>query len=494
MGFPTGHRETSDLWVEEFGPREARVGKMYTWQIRVTNLRDVPLHHVVLEQHIPANFTPSTANPTAKDANATQIEVGDLGPNEAKTVEMSGTPTQQGTLDACLSARYSPPRLCMSVAVVAPAIEAIAEGPSQADVCQDLVYRVRVTNSGSGTAHNLVLRATLPEGVQSSEGQKTIASNLGDINAKETKDFAVHLRAMQPGQITFQAWIHSDDAGDVKMQPIATNLLAPRLAVTIAGPKEEFLGSPLVYSVTVKNTGDAAATESKLRVGATPGSVSFVSAQYADGRQLSQEREGTGQDLGTLAPGEVRTINVNFRTDREGEMAFNATAVGRCAAEVTTSLKTRIRTLTAAAMEVTHDPDPVRVGTNVVYHIVAVNKGTATDHNVKVWVALPDSEQFINGTGSTAVTSAGQNIAFAVVPTLEPKQSVAWDITVKALKAQEAKVQVNMTTDSTRTPAIKVEPTKLFDVDSRIHERTNEAPQPGPIAPQPAPAPQTPNK
>ncbi len=515
MAFPTGNRATSDLLVEEIGACEARVGQPYTYQLRVTNLRSTPLKGVVLEQRIPETFqmaspdaaaTPaaapadsSAAAPAKSDTKSdtksmARIDVGDLAPNEAKTVQMTGTPTQQGTLDTCLSARFNPPMLCSMVNVVAPALRITAEGPSQADVCADLVYHYRVTNTGTGTAHNVVLQENLPDGLQTTDGKNSISANLGDITAGQNKDVTAHLKAGQPGKFSTQAAVASDDAGRAQAEAVATTLMAPRLAVTVAGPKEDYLGQPLTYQVTVKNNGDAPAANTKVRLGATPGSVEFVSAQNADGSKLSQEFSGGGQSLGTLAPGESHTVSITFRSLQQGQLSLSATAEAQCAQPVTTPVNTQVMTITASALIVTHDPDPVRVGTDVIYHITVQNKGSAADHNVNVTAALPASEQFVKGNGSTNVTADGQTITLGTIPELAPKQSLSWDVEAKAIKADEAQLKVSMTSESTQTAAVKIEPTKLYGDEANTQQKTNEAAVPTPVnpptpAPTPAPAP-----
>ena len=505
MAFPTGDRASSDLLIEENVPREARVGQPYRYQLKVTNLRPMTLRNVVLEQRIPDNVkvsAPSDASASPEgdrdrdrdqshDGRMERINVGQLDPHQSKTIEMTGTPSQVGSIDTCLSARYSPPTLCTMVNVVAPKLAITAEGSSQSDICQEIVYKYTVTNTGTGTAHNVQVQENLPQGLQTVDGQQTIAASVGDLLAGQSKSVTVRLKASQAGNFTTQAAARSDDAGNAQAQQVAMAVLAPRLAVTVAGPKEDYLGDELTYGVTVKNEGTAAADHATVRIGATPDSVQFIGARNTDGSSISREMPHTGQDLGNLAPGDSRSVSITFRALKEGHLTLDATAEARCAQPVTTPVETDIRTITASALVVTHDPDPVRVGNDVIYHISVQNKGSATDHNVKVTATLPGSEQFVKGNGGTAVDAAGNNVTFGVIPDLAPKQVVNWDVEAKALQPADADVHVSMTSDSTKTPAEKIEPTKLFGDDTTNQQRTNEA-QPVPTTS--APLPPAPNK
>ncbi|HEX4792698.1 MAG TPA: hypothetical protein VH370_02840 [Humisphaera sp.] len=471
--FPTGNRNNSELLVEEIGPREVRVGTPYTYQVRVTNLTDQKITGIILRQHASDNFA-FDEKMREREGRDARIEVGELGPKQSKTVDVTGTASQQGTLDTCLSAQYNPPTLCAQVAIVAPALQAVAEGPSRADVCQELDYRYTVTNTGTGTAHNVVLRMDLPEGLQANGG-RGVSLNVGDLGQGQSRTVVARVRADRAGQFRTRAVVASD-IGQIQTSEVATAVIAPRLAVTITGPKEQLADQPVTYRIDVKNVGEAAAAHTRLRVGATPGEVEFVNAQGGEGAQLASERQGGGQDLGTIEPGQARTVTINFRTRAGGSNAFDATAQADCAPPVTTSLNTELKTITASALIVTHDPDPVPVGRNVVYHVLVQNKGNETDHDVQVMATLPDGEQFVRGTGKTDVRANGQNLTFGVIPSLEPKQTITWDIEAKAIRAGQVDFKATMTTRSTPNPAVKIEPTKLYGGDTGVQTNTNVAP------------------
>lgn len=476
MSFPTGNRNSSDLMVEQIGAREVRVGQPYTYQIRVTNLTDQPLTGVIVRERVPENF--KLASEVARDEqdHRARFDIGDLGPKQSKTIDVTGTASEPGTLDTCLSAQYNPPMLCSHIAVVAPAIKAMVEGPSQVDVCQDLAYRYTVSNTGTGTAHNVVLQEALPNGLTTTDGQQSFSVNVGDLTQGQSKQVTARLRASEAGRYTTYAVAHSD-SGDAKTEQVSTQVLAPRLAVTISGPKEAYLGQPVAYQVTVTNKGDAPAMATRVRLGSTPGHVQFVSAVGADGARLASDREGGGETLGNLAPNESRSLTVNFNTVQNGEISVDATAAAKCAKDVTTYANTNIAAVTASALIVTHDPDPVMVGNNVTYKLIVENKGGVADHNVRVTATLPESEQYVSANGQTEATNNGREITFGPIATLEPKQRVMWTVTAKALQPQEsADLRATLVSEAEPKPAEKIEPTKLIAPQGGVETRTREAP------------------
>jgi len=487
MAFPTGNRNSSQLLVEEMAPREVRVGRPYTYRLRVTNLTNQRLSDVVLRQKIPADLALANEGPGAQQASynakrdqngQARFDVGDLGPNQSKTIEVTGTPGREGQIDTCLSAQFNPPTLCAVVMAVAPALRIQAYAQPEADICQDITERYTVTNTGTGTAHNVVLRADLPNGLETTEGQRKLETRVGDLGQGQSKEVMVRLRARQAGRFTARV-VADSDIGQVQAEEVNTVVRAPRLAVTIVAPKEQYSGDEISYRVTVKNNGDAAARDTRLRFGATPGMVEFMSAEGAEGRRLSSEHQNGGQNLGTIAPGEARNVMVHFRTLRGGQVTVDATAEAQCAAPVTTPIESEIHQVSASALIVTHDHDPVRVGDDVTYHIVVQNKGHAADHDVVIVATLPDGEQFVGVEGAGGRREAkveGQTISLGAIPTLEPKQTISWDIKAKALRPGEVQLRVTMTSETTTKPAVKIEPTKLIGAENNLHERTNEAP------------------
>lgn len=486
MAFPTGNRNSSDLLVEQIGARECRVGQPYTYQIRVTNLTDQPLTGVIIREKVPDSFKLASDVHREEQDHRARFDVGDLGPKQSKTIDVTGTAGEPGTLDTCLSAQYNPPMLCTHVAIVAPALKATVEGPSQIDVCQDLAYRYTVTNTGTGTAHNVVLQENLPKGLATTDGQTSFSVNVGDLGQGQSKDVTARLRATEAGRYTSYAVIHSD-AGDAKTQEVATQVMAPRLAVTITGPKEAYIGQQVAYQVTVSNRGDAPAVATRVRLGSTPGHVQFVNAVGADGAALASEREGGGESLGNLAPGESKSLTVNFNTLQNGAISVDATAAARCAHDVTTYANTNIASVTASALIVTHDPDPVVVGNDVTYKIMVENKGSVADHNVRVTATLPESEQYVSAKGETNATDNGRDITFGPIQTLQPKQRVMWTVTAKALRPEVTEFRAMLDSEANPKQAVKIEPTKLIGVGGGTETRTREAPA-TPSGDHPAPA------
>jgi uncharacterized repeat protein (TIGR01451 family) len=487
LAFPTGNRDTSVVLLEQISPAEARVGVPYAYEVRVTNLTKLPITGVVLDQQIPGDFkltgtsigasTPSKATTQQSPAAEThlRLEVGELAPRESRTVQVNGIPSHAGAFDTSLSVQYNPPALRTHVSVVAPLLKVVAQASAESDVCQDVVYHYTVSNTGSGTAHDVLLQEKLPEGLISAEGGGSVSIAVGDLTPGESKEFTTRLRALRAGKYVTSAIVTSSDAPQAQAGQLSTVVLAPRLAITVSGPRESYFGQPLTYQVAVTNRGGAPAARARLKLGSTPGHAKFVGAEASDGTALKAMPDSAEQEIGTIAPGQTRTATIHFHPQQGGPVTVDATALANCAEPVAASTSTKVVTVAATALMVTHDPEPVAIGSNVVYHITVTNKGTAPDGNVVVAAALPGSTQFVRASGGTAAKAEGQTVRFTPIATLEPGKSVSWQIEAKAVRQDDAQLLASMTSDSNPKPVARLESTTLFGLQTGTVTGTSES-------------------
>jgi uncharacterized repeat protein (TIGR01451 family) len=486
MAFPTGNPQTSVLSIEQIGPSEARIGFPYTYDLRVTNLTNLTIGGIVVDQQLPGDFklaaspapSPATQKATTEPSSAadahTRIEIGELAPRQSKTVQISGTPGHEGTFDTSLSVQYNPPALQSHVPVVAPVLRAVMKGPAQADICQDIVYQFTVANVGTGIAHDVVLQEKLPEGLLSADTQGTFSIPLGSLGPKESKDYTARLRAVRPGKYATIATAVSSDAPQTRTEQFVTSVVAPRLAIAITGPRESYFGQPLNYQIAVTNRGEAPAGRTRLRLGSTPGQIEFLSAEASDGTPLKALPGGGEQLVGTVAPGETSTVIGHFRCKQGGPVTVEATALADCSEPAAASTSTKVVTVAAVSLSVTHDPDPVAVGNNVVYHITVRNKGTAPDQNVAVGALLPNSTQLVRASGGTDAKADGQSVRFAPIDVLKPDQSVTWQVEAKAIRAEDAQFLASMTSASNPKSVVRLESTTLFGLQTGTVTGTSE--------------------
>lgn len=453
--FPTGDKSSSVLALEVTGPKSVRVQHDANYQVKVTNLTDMPVRNVTLISTTPEGFQatgPDGAAGKPVDDGHLGFPIGDLGPKESKSVTLSGKATKVGSVDTCYSLRYNPPTLCTNVEVTNPAITLSVDAPADTDICKSVTYTYTVTNTGTGTAKNVTLMEDLPDGLMTTDGKNSVSAQLGDIPQGQNRVVTATLKASKTGSFAGKAVAKSDDEAT---QPSATTTAvhAPMLDVAVTGEQNEYVGKQATYKIVVTNKGDAPANNAKLQVNHNNG-IGNVVAEGVDSNGIVA--------LGDLPPNGSKTVNVTATSDQGGTVMVAASASADCASPVNGSASTMFNTIPAILLETVDESDPVKVGENVVYDIKVTNQGSGPDSNIVIKAMVPDGEQYVSTDGATQPTVDGMNLTFPAIPTLAPKASVTWKVTVKAVKAGDVSFKTSATSDGVKSPAEKTEPTKLY--------------------------------
>ena len=244
---------------------------------------------------------------------------------------------------------------------------------------------------------------------------------------------------------------------DENAQPAntVTAVHAPVLAVAVTGGATDYVGKNVPYQIVVTNKGDAPAENTKLQIG-------------SNGNGPGGHRRRGGLQSGGLVIGELAAQRVQDRSTP----ARPATPAGTCTrgrerhaptapAPVSGTAQTMFNTIPAILLETVDEVDPVKVGDTVVYDIKVTNQGTGPDTNINVKAVAPDGEQYVSTDGPTQPTMDGMNLTFPTIPTLAPKASVTWKVSLKAAKAGDVQFKTTVDSDNVKG-AEKIESTKLY--------------------------------
>lgn len=486
--YPTGQRETSMLLLERTGPAKVRVGKPYDYQITVTNLTNSPLHGVTVQELLPASFAVreasssgdsaeakpaaaavegSAASDKPKDAHADSSRaprthmIGELGPRESRTINLSGVPSEAGPINACTSVTCNP-TLCTAALAINPQMRLSREAIGSADLCQTQTIHYTVKNTGTGDLTNVRIEDQLPQGFVAEGGSSDrMTIKIGSIPQGQSRTADVKVKASAAGEFSAApATAAADDEVTAKSEALAMAIKAPKFEVALKVPEREYLGQTLKYEVTVKNVGTASARNPSLRIDG-PDDVA-AAAPGAQGEARLASARDTSREIGELAPGASKTITLPYTARAEGDLRVNAVATDPCAKDAMASAVTRVTGIPALLLSAVDDHDPIRVGEEVTYTINVLNQGFGADKNIKVVVTLPEAEQYISSSGASEGKIDGNKLIFAPVATITPKQTLTWTLRVKALKEGDVRLRVDMTTESLTEPAVKMEPTRLY--------------------------------
>jgi len=449
LAYPTGDRRTSLLMLEAEAPDQVRLGQPYTYTLRVTNLTDTPLHDVEVRDvghQAPGTERERSDMPRGSTSGATW-NVGTLAPKETQTKQISATADEVGTVGNCLAVTFNP-TLCMAVRVVKPELQIVKIGPDRAMICEDINYTYRVTNTGTGVARDVRVEDALPEGLSAPQAGARPSVVIGNLEQGQSKDVTVKLRAMRTGQFTSRAVARSAGT-EAQSREITTTVVAPTLAVAVEAPESRYVGEAVDYRVTVRNTGDAPAEKTVVKLSAPGGTE-----RLAD------------RDIGTIAPGETKAFTVSTRAGRQaGDLRLTASASARCAPEASNAASVAIRVVPALRLECVDTTDPVRIDGTSAYTIKVTNTGTGPDTNISLGATVPPELQYVGqgAGGTTQIQANGNKLKFGTVPTLAAGASATWTVEVKAVRAGDARFGIEMTSDSLTKPVDESESTRVIE-------------------------------
>ncbi len=232
--------------------------------------------------------------------------------------------------------------------------------------------------------------------------------------------------------------------------------LRPALTMQCSVPEEIILGRPARFCLTVKNSGNETEPATTVTL-AIPANTAILSAEGA-----TQTPGQLVWEVGALPPGRSTNLCAALASPQAGALTFVASARGRVAAPVESRCETRVVGLPSILFEVVDLADPVEVGKEQTYEIKVVNQGTAALSNVKVVCTLEETQEFVSGTGTSAVSAEGRTITLAALPELAVKQQAAWRVVVKALQAGDVRFATELHADQFKRPINETESTQQY--------------------------------
>jgi uncharacterized repeat protein (TIGR01451 family) len=314
--------------------------------------------------------------------------------------------------------------------------------PDPVPVGQNLTYTLQVSNAGPATATGVTLVDDLPAGVTlvsaaASQGTCTAAGlrvscALGTLAPGATAAATLVIRPGALGGISNTATVSAVEP-DVNMAnnsaTAATTVSASAdVAMTLTdSPDPVAAGSHLTYTLNVRNHGPSSASAVTV-TDTLPTGVSFVSA--SSGCSLGS---GTVRcALGDLAAGISVSRQIVVKRSTTGTISNTARVSSSTwdpnAENNGQTVGTTVTAPADLALTLSDRPDPVQVGSQLIYTLTVWNYGPASAPTVTVTDTLPTGVAFVSA--SSGCTRSSGTVS-CQVGRLDRDRSVAWQIVVR---------------------------------------------------------------
>ncbi len=295
-------------------------------------------------------------------------------------------------------------------------------------------------------------RATLDsEGDQSSEVRWTV-QQLG-AGATEKMELQIVPRESRPVDLAVQ-WTFTPVGSTAQIE-----VQEPKLHMTLTGPPDIHFGETKIYTITVSNPGTGDTEHVVLNL-----------LPITPGRDTSAT-----QDLGTLRPGERRSVDVELVAQQAGRLQVRAHAFadGGLRSEASQDVVVRRARLEVEAV----GASAKYAGTLSNYQVRVVNAGDATATNVIAVAALPHGAVFKSATEGGKLDVQRNEVRWSL-GALRPGAARLFDVGCELTQAGDNRLDVRSeaATDLTAVHSVVTRVEALADLKLIVNDPPGAVP------------------
>lgn len=476
----SGHRQPGILFarkgpvlsVETAGPRRIAVGKESTYEVTVRNSGATGADEVVVAVTIPswaellsAEVTTGATQMAAPDAGGPPLtwHVGNLPPKGREKLMLRIVPRESRPIDLAVRCEHRPVASEAMIEVQEPRLAIKLEGPREVLFGQREIYTLRLSNTGTGDAENVVITLA-PLGTAR---DRPVSHRVGVVRAGGQKAIEVELTARQVGDLTIKVEARADAGAYAEL---AENVLVrrPALQVDVEGPKVQYVGGAATYQICLRNPGTAPAKNVNLSVALPPG-AKYISG--IDGSRL--EAHGPKAKLratvAALEPAGQRTYNLKCALDLPGASRLDVFATADGDLTASAGMTTRVEAIADLVLQVKDPAGPVPVSEEATYEIRVHNRGTKKAPNVQVIAYFSRGVEPTRAEGGRHKIDPGQ-VVFNPVPSLAPGKEVTMKVHAQAGTAGNHIFRAEVHCRPLETRLVTEETTRFYQADAVMRQ------------------------
>jgi uncharacterized repeat protein (TIGR01451 family) len=456
-GHQPGNRVTPSVSIETIAPESAPFAQPVSYEIVVRNTGSTPVTHVRVDDEIAAGTAFIRAEPAAQQNGEKVLwMLGSMNAGEEKRIRMT---VKAGEGDLTLKPRVTfSSGTTTSVRVTRPNLAITVNAPEIALVGDEVPLKIQVTNTGTGEASRVVLKAVLTEGLKHSEGND-IQAPLNRLAPGESQTVTLRVEAALAGMHSCSLSAMTEGSPKA-MSQIKIDIRQPKLTLAIAGPPKCFVRMEPVYTVEVANPGSSATEPVSLAIALPPEGIEFASA--SDSGAYDSATRTISWNLGPAAAGTKRTLTVKAKSTVAGQFAVRAVAQAGSKLNARAESVIHADGVPALSFEVVDHDDPVEVGKEVMYDIKLVNTGTMQCTNIRVTASVSEGLQPTQISSNVAHKLIGQTLVFDPIAKLPVKGEMIIKVKAKGTHAGDHRFKVQLSYDQMKQPVLKEESTSFF--------------------------------
>jgi uncharacterized repeat protein (TIGR01451 family) len=378
--------QTPVITTDIRGPKQILIDREAAYRIELRNQGDIAAEGLVASIRIPSWAevvdTVASQGMIAQTGNATgngQLEwqISKLEPRGGETLDIRLIPRASRPLELGVSWTITPVGSRALVEVQEPKLQMSVSGPDEVLFSQPQIFRLTLTNPGTGIAANVKIDLMPPGG-----GERVVTTQpIGDLAPGASKTVEVELTPKEAGKLFVKAAAMADGGltCDASKEIFCRK---PELEIDWRGPDKKYAGTAATYYFRVRNPGTAAAENVTVRA-ALPEGAEFVSG--SEGQSYDAKRGEVAWHVGTLNPGDDNYMELKCIVNTPGVNQFRATAAASSGELSDSTLcQTNVVALADLKLEVSDPSGPVAVGEPAVYELRVLNRGATAAKAVNI--------------------------------------------------------------------------------------------------------------
>jgi len=394
---PPGDHIAPVLSVRTISPPEIHLGRVATYQLQVENLGQQAAEIVVVQVALPndARLLSASPQPGTIENGVARFNLGKIAPRQRREIRMDLRPEKTGPIQ--LQARTSfATQNATEIQVRQAKLHLRCSAPIEIGHGECVEYQVTVSNTGDGTAEDVVVTPTLPSETHI-DASSTDPITFPQLAPGESQ--VVYFCANALTEKALDALFAARDSmGQVAEVDWHTLITRPRLEILVEGPAIRYLHRNGEYVVRVTNPGDAATEHVDVEL-AVPFGLKILGTSKEG--LCNQAENLLCWKIPQLNPGEETSWSVYTRAVEEGRQVPQAKATSRDGLSAVDQFATDVVLRPQLFAAVINESGPVEVGEIATFSVMVTNHGTRHANHVVIRVELPEGMEAEDREGLT---------------------------------------------------------------------------------------------
>lgn len=454
---PEGN-QAPGISLEWISRGEFNIGRETALELQVRNTGKSAVSGVIAQVSAPpdCDFSEITPRPRNVDGQMSW-EMGELKPGEQRSITFRFTPNTPG--DARMTAAVQiTSSSAYTFSILEPKLELALEGPANAEVGQAAGYLMRVSNPGTGTAENVVIRAKIPEGLEHRSGN-ILQIEIGTLNPGESRQAKLNLSTVLGGVFDLDVRAEAD-GGLIHTASAEITVSEPKLLAEIRGPAQETTGRTSDYRLQISNSGNIPSVNVRAHY-RVPDGFEFVSANR--GGRFSKADSSIEWFVGTLQPDETSEFQLTLKALRTGAATHQAGAISELGQVTTCEHSTSVEGTAELALHVDGSAGRLKPGTECIRKIRITNSGTQAAKGVGISCELPAGLELLEVSGPSEYIAENGVLVFRSLPEIASGSDAVYAIRLKCLRAGDHRLRLRIASSSLSEPLIGEETVRVTE-------------------------------